>query len=60
MLLRHLGAETDVVSPENRDVRGAPDIVSRFSNPDSVRSFLSGHGLMHWAHEGDMSFEPLP
>jgi hypothetical protein len=60
MLLRYLGAGTDVVPLENRDVRGAPNIVSRFSNPDTVQAFLRDRGLMHWAYEGDASFEPLP
>jgi LPS sulfotransferase NodH len=59
MLLRYLGAASAVVPLESRDVRGPADIVSRFSNPDTVRAFLSDRGLMHWAYEADMSFEPL-
>jgi LPS sulfotransferase NodH len=58
-LLRYLGAQTEVAALEARDVRGPADIVSRFSNPETVRSFLGDRGLMHWAYEGDTSFEPL-
>ena len=50
MLLRYPGS--DVVKLENRNVRGPADIVSRFSNPEAVRAFLSNDGLMHWAYKG--------
>jgi hypothetical protein len=39
--------------------RGAPNIISRFSNPADVEAFLHARGLMHWAYEGDTSFAPL-
>jgi hypothetical protein len=59
MLLRYLGAGTELVPLESRDVRGPADIVSRFSNPETVRAFLADRGLMHWAYEADTAFQPL-
>jgi hypothetical protein len=58
-ILRYLGAGTEVVPLENRAVRGPADIASWFSSPETVRAFLSDHGLMHWTYENDTSFEPL-
>jgi hypothetical protein len=39
--------------------QNSPDILSRYSNPDDVRQFLTEHGLMNWAYEGGTSLEPL-
>jgi LPS sulfotransferase NodH len=32
--------------------QNSSDIVARFSNPETVREFLTENGLMNWAHEG--------
>ena len=37
----------DQLRAQSRDVRGPADIASRFSKPETVRAFLSDHGLMH-------------
>jgi|HubBroStandDraft_6_1064221.scaffolds.fasta_scaffold115545_2 hypothetical protein len=41
-----------------RQVKQNPsNILSRFSNPKEVKSFLRDRSLLHWAHEGELSFE---
>jgi hypothetical protein len=59
-LFRFLGASVPV-SPTADDwrPRAAPDILSRFSNPDEAEAFLRSRGLMHLAYEGDVLFSTL-
>jgi hypothetical protein len=39
--------------------QNSSDICSRFSNPADVLDFLRENGLLHWAHEGETSMEPM-
>ena len=39
--------------------QNSPDILSRFSNPGDVVSFLEKHDLLHWMHEGELSLRPV-
>lgn len=54
-LLQYLGTRTNVMPIKSPSVRGSPDILSRFSNPEVAEAYLREHGLMHWAYEGDVS-----
>jgi hypothetical protein len=58
-LLGFLGAATQVAAYDDAPVRGPSDILGRFSNPGDAERFLRGHGLIHWAQEGDVSLLPL-
>jgi hypothetical protein len=41
--------------PKRQVKQNSSDIVSRFSDQDDVRQFLSRHSLLSWAHEGELS-----
>ena len=41
--------------PKRQIKQNSFDIVSRFSDEDGVRQFLSRHSLLSWAHEGEAS-----
>jgi LPS sulfotransferase NodH len=56
-LVRFLGAEDPMPEdPIPARGRGAPNILSRFSNPEVAKAFLKSKGLMQWAFESDMMF----
>jgi len=60
-VFKFLGVEPSMPPlPEHPAVRGGADVLSRFSNPKDVRTFLRAHDLLHWAREGDTLFAPLP
>lgn len=53
-----IGADTGkpILASEQRRIQvkqNAADIVSRFSNPEDVQTFLKEHGLLGWAYEGE-------
>lgn len=50
-ILDFLGAPRQPLNP-NIEKQNSSDIVSRFENPERVRSYLKRHGLERWASEG--------
>src|SRR5262249_16767183 len=53
-LLEFLGATPKVAPVEALRVRGSPNILSRFSNPEVVEASLRKHDRLHWAQEEDL------
>ena len=49
---RFLGVDPAGFGPAQTAKRNSDDIVSRFSNPDQVRSYLEMNHLEHWTTEG--------
>jgi LPS sulfotransferase NodH len=56
-LLDFLGAGPDIAPVEALPVRGSPDILSRFSNPEAVEAVLRKHDRLQWVQEQDL---PIP
>ena len=60
-LLGFLGAKRGVSSGMGTNAkRNTPDILARFSNPETVVEFLSKNGFTAWSHEAEISFRPVP
>jgi len=59
-LVRFLGANGNEIHPRSAESKqNASDILSRFSNPQTVAEFLDSRNLMHWRNEGELSLLPL-
>lgn len=59
-LVLFIGAVPPRVRLEPRFLKqNSPDILSRFSNPDDVDTFLVEHGLTDWSYEMETSLDPF-
>jgi hypothetical protein len=57
-LLRYIGASLTGEASEGKHIKqNSSNIVSRFSNPEEVETFLQEHDLPHWRFEGEILFD---
>jgi hypothetical protein len=57
-LLAYIGADLHGLSDEGKHIKqNPPNILSRFSNPDAVETFLRENDLAHWSFEGQVAFD---
>jgi hypothetical protein len=58
--VRFIGGDTTNIKLATTMVKqNSTHILSRFSNPNDVREFLKANGLLHWSHEGEVTFSPV-